>query len=164
MSIIIRQAQQQDVESLCNLVHAFHEFHVAGLPTRLVTLGKLETFDCSELISKLSQIIDNLEAAVFIAEIDSQLVGFVELYLRQDNPNPAVVGYKYGYLQSLMVHEKYRAKGLGKQLVQAAESWAEARGAKEIRLETWEFPASPLKFYERLSYRTLKRTLVKDIS
>jgi GNAT superfamily N-acetyltransferase len=163
MAAIIRQAEKRDLESLCHLVHAFHEFHVAGLSLRLASLGDLNVFDSTELTERLTQIFEDSEAAVFVAELDGQLVGFVEIYLRQDDPNPVVVSYKYGYLQSLMVSQNHRSDGYGKQLVHAAEHWAKAKGAEEIRLETWEFLAGPLKFYEKSGYRTLKRTLVKDI-
>jgi GNAT superfamily N-acetyltransferase len=46
--------------------------------------------------------------------------------------------------------------------VEAAQNWAKEKGAAEMRLETWEFPGGPLPFYEKIGYRTIKRTLKKD--
>jgi len=45
----------------------------------------------------------------------------------------------------------------------AAEDWAREHGAAEMRLQTWEFDGDPLPFYIRLGYRTLRRTLVRDL-
>jgi hypothetical protein len=45
----------------------------------------------------------------------------------------------------------------------AAEAWARQHGATEMQLDTWEFDAGPLRFYEKTGYRTLKRVLVKAI-
>ena len=164
MTVIIRQAQNTDIVPLCQLVHAFHEFHVAGLPLRLASLGSLNSFDTGELGSKLLQIIEDTKAAVFVAERDGHLVGFAEVYFRQDEPNPAVVSHAFGYLQSLMVQAEARTQGIGKSLLVRAEKWAQIKGAEEMRLETWEFGQGPLKFYEKFGYKTLKRTLVREFS
>ena len=110
MSIIIRRAQPQDVHDLCRLYHAFHQFHVAGLPSRLATLGDFAAFDCAELVTQLGAIMANPEAAIFVADHEAELVGFAEIYLRQDEPNTAVVSHKYGHLQSLMVQQAYRGQ------------------------------------------------------
>lgn len=163
MTANIRLAQAKDLPALCALYHAFHQFHVAGLPTRLASLGDLDDFDCGEIISQLAQIIEDTEAAVFVAELNQEIVGFAEVYFRQNAPNPAAVTYNYGYLQSLMVDERFRGQGIGRQLMRVAEGWARAKGAEEMRLETWEFPAGPLKFYENSGYHTLKRTLIKEL-
>jgi hypothetical protein len=32
-----------------------------------------------------------------------------------------------------------------------------------MRLEIWEFPDGPLPFYQRLGYRTIRRTLAKEL-
>ena len=52
---------------------------------------------------------------------------------------------------------------LGLQLVEAAQRWARQKGATEIKLDVWEFDAGPLRFYEKAGYRTLKRTLIKEL-
>ncbi len=163
MNVIVRRACKSDIEALCPLIHAFHEFHAAGLPLHLASLGELKSFDTTELVERLLEILGNAEAAIFVAESDGRLMGFAEVYFRQDGANTAVIGHKYGYLQSLMVSEKVRAMGIGKQLLQQAEKWAQGKGAEEMRLEIWDFEQGPLKFYEKLAYKTLKRTLVREL-
>jgi len=161
--VIIRRAAPEDRQALCALYLGFHDFHVRGVPDRLSSLGTPETFDCSELGVALERIMHGEDSALFVAESGGCLVGLAEVYLRQDKPDPATVTRCYGYLQSLMVDAAFRRQGIATQLMAAAEGWARERGAVEMRLQTWEFDGDPLTFYTRLGYRTLRRTLVREL-
>jgi len=141
----------------------FHEFHVAGVPDRLRTLGEPQQKDWTRLHDALDKILKDEQAQIFVAGCSEGLIGLVEVYLRQDDvENPFIVAHRYGFVQSLMVGELYRRGGTGRRLLDAAEAWARDRGATEIRLDVWEFEAGPLNFYEKSGYRTLKRSLVRQ--
>ncbi|HXV98759.1 MAG TPA: GNAT family N-acetyltransferase, partial [Anaerolineae bacterium] len=159
----IRMADTDDLSVLCKLYVEFHEFHVRGVPDRLLSLGPAATYDCAKLYPNLEKIIQNSEAALFLAEIADHPVGLAEVYVRQDEANSAKVVRRYGHLQSLMVQEAYRQQGIGTRLLEAAEQWARQQGAIEMQLDIWEYAGGPLRFYEHLGYRTLRRTLVRDI-
>ena len=159
----IRPASPNDIPALCKLYHSFHEFHAAVVPERLHSLGTWEEFDASQLSRSPQEVINNHNANLFVAEDNGTLVGFVEVYLREDVPDPARITYIYAHLQSLMVANRWRKQGLGKRLICAAETWAVQNGASELRLDTWEFPGDPLSFYEQVGYRTLKRKLVRRL-
>jgi GNAT superfamily N-acetyltransferase len=163
-SPIVRRACDEDLEQLCHLYVAFHEFHVGGVPDRLISLGKPELFDCTELMIKLRLLLDKPDVALFVALVNTQMIGFVEVYLRQDEENGANVAYRYGYLQSLMVMDAFRQHHIGTRLMEEAQQWASQQGATEMQLNIWEFPAGPLAFYEQLGYRTLRRTLVRSLA
>lgn len=162
--MVIRRAEAHDLDPLCRLYVAFHEFHVRGVPARLTTLGDPATFDCTQLVHTLTQLIINPEAALFIAEVDQDVLGFAEVYVRQEAGDLPKIWYRYGYVQSLMVVEAVREQGIGTALLTAAEQWATTQGASEMRLETWEFPAGPLPFYARAGYHTLRRVLVRALT
>ena len=161
---IIRLAGIQDIEALCKLYFGFHEFHVRGVPDRLLSLDELpDTYEHSELYLTLEKITNDDDSTIFLAEVAHQPVGLAEVYVREDEPNPARVSRRYGLLQSLMVREAFRRHGVGTRLVEAAQQWAKEKGATEMRLETWEFAEGPLEFYEHIGYRTLRRTLVRGL-
>jgi GNAT superfamily N-acetyltransferase len=162
-AITIRLATSYDLDALCRLYVEFHEFHVLGVSDRLLSLGAPDQFDCGELNANLTKIIEQDDAALLVAESDGQVVGLAEIYLRHDDPKEPVVARTYGYLQSVAVHEPVRRHGVGRQLLQAAEQWAKSKGAVEIRLDTWEFEAGPLRFYEKSGYHTLSRTLLRRL-
>lgn len=158
--IIIRKASKKDFPTLAKLYTKFHKFYVKRVVNRFVSPS---TTDHSALYSAFEKIINSDDAVIFVAEIESQLVGLSEVYVRQDEPNPLKVSYRYGYLQSMIVTESFRGKGIGKKLLVAAEGWTKEQNAAEMRLNTWEFGEGPLRFYEKHGYRTLRRTLVRKL-
>jgi GNAT superfamily N-acetyltransferase len=161
--MVIRRAEARDLDAVCRLYVAFHEFHVRGVPTRLATLGDPATFDCATLVHTLAHLVAKPEAVLLVAEVDQDIVGLAEVYVRHDVGDPPKLRYRYGYVQSLMVGESARGHGIGTALMTAAEHWAKSQGASEMRLETWEFPAGPLPFYEAAGYHTLRRVLVRPL-
>ena len=161
--IIVRPAGIEDVKSLCELYVEFHEFHVRALPDRLRSMGEAQSNDNQRLSNDIEKIIAGDDSTIFLAEVDGQPVGLAEVYIREDKPSRHTVNRRYGYLQSLAVTEKFRRQGVGDKLIDAAEMWAREKGAVEMRLDIWEFPEGPLEFYEKTGYRTLRRSMVRDI-
>ncbi|MBI1743538.1 GNAT family N-acetyltransferase [Candidatus Acetothermia bacterium] len=157
-NMLIRLATAQDLEALVKLYIEFHEFHVQGVPDRLRIPHE---YNLSELREGIQKIMNDPDAVLFVVEAGKQLVGLAEIYMREDKPDPARVSRKHGHLQSLMIAESFRTRGLGKQLVNAVQQWAKEKGATEMRVDIWEFSESPLHFYESLGYRTLRRHLIK---
>lgn len=157
---VIRQADKHDLEQLSRLYVEFHEFHVRGVPDRL---SRSSNSRHAELDSALQKTFENENAAIFVAEVDGQLVGLGEVYIREDAPNPLKVSYKYGHLQSMVVNAAHRGRGIGTRILEAVEQWARAKNATEIRLDTWEFKEGPLGFYKKGGYTTLRRTLVRKL-
>jgi diamine N-acetyltransferase len=155
-----RTATEQDIDRLVSLYTEFHEFHVLGVPDRL---RKPDTHDETTLRSTLRELVHRDDAQIFVVDFEGKLVGFAEVYLRQDEAHPLTVAHRYGYLQSLIVSAPFRNSGLGKQLVAAAHQWAKGHDATEMHLDIWEFAQGPLHFYEALGYRTMKRRLVIDL-
>lgn len=163
MDITIQLAATQDLEMLCKLYVEFHEFHVLGVPDRLLSLGNPDTYDCSGMYPDLEKIMNDTNASLFLAKLGQRLVGLAHVFIKQDEPNPAVISRRYGYLQSLMVREEYRHQDIGTRLIERVHQWAKEQGVIEVHLDTWEFVEGPLQFYEKLGYRTLRRTLVREL-
>lgn len=155
----IRLAEQSDLPILVCLYHEFHTFHVRGLP---MWLREPDARD-ERLKAAIEDILANDSAAILVATVDGVVVGLAEMYLRQDEPDPAVVPYRYCYLQSLFVSACWRGQGLGAALLDRAQQWAAAKGAAHMLLSTWEFAEGPLRFYEKLGYQTVKRTLAINL-
>ena len=161
-SVHIRSAQPQDVAALAQLAIDFHEFHVSGMPSRLISIQN--DIDKPALQKRLVDIMHQSDAALFVAEENGRLLGFIELYLREDEPNPARAAYRYVHVQSLMVQQSTRNSGIGTQLMKTAHNWAKTHQADEVRLDVWEFADGPLPFYEKLGYQTIKRSLAYKLS
>lgn len=163
-AINVRPAERLDIPALCRLYHVLHEFTMQSVPDRLHSLGEFECFDATELSHSLVRLLDTIGMVILVAEYANELIGLAEVHLRQDEENPLRVNYRYGYLQSLVVASGWRNRGVGGQLLAAAETWCKTEGASELRLDSWEFEAGPLQFYTTQGYRTLRRTLVRSLT
>ena len=158
--IQIRRATEQDMEALLALYVELHEFHARGLPHWLRIPA---VYDHAASRETLKELFEKETAVIFVAEALVQMVGLVEVYLREDEEHPLAVRHLYGYVQSLVVAAAFRKHGLGKALLEEAHRWTQERGGEEVRLAVWEFPEGPLHFYEALGYSTYKRWLVKTL-
>ena len=163
MHIIIRPATQQDVQALGDMYYEFHEYHAALVPTHLRSLGQKDAWDRSRLLQALQDIFKNEDAMIFIAEVDGQSAGLIEVYVRQSDADPGVVPMCYIEMQSLMVLPAFRQHGIGRQLVDTAREWAKGKGATEISLGVWESNQQAREFYERHGFVTLHRRMVMPV-
>lgn len=159
----VRPAETRDLDALCLLYGEFHEFHARNLPDRLVSLGDPEAHDSSALRAAITEIMQGRDSIIYVAEIGGECVGLAEVHLRRDQPDPARVSCTYGHLQSLMVREAHRRSGLGTRLVEAAHRWVRSSGGTEMRTDLWEFAEGPLRFYEKVGYATMRRTMVRRL-
>jgi GNAT superfamily N-acetyltransferase len=78
---------------------------------------------------------------VFLRDSDGEIVG-------------GLLGHSiYGwmYVAKLWIAQEFRGRGLGRELLEAAEREAVARGCIGIHLDTFEYQARP--FYEKNGYR-----------
>jgi GNAT superfamily N-acetyltransferase len=162
--VAVRPVTLRDRDALWRLYVAFHEFHVRGVPDRLVSIpDPPDDADRAELYTAIDKILNDDDATILVAEVDGEVVGLAEVYLRRDEANSRTVTYTYGHLQSLTVDEALRGRSIGTRLLAAAEQWARDKGATEIRLDTWEFEQGPLRFYEANGYRTFRRAMVRAL-
>jgi hypothetical protein len=100
--IEIRQAWRRDIAALVDLYIAFHEFHARGVSDRLRTPS---SYDRDELRAQLRAIIDAPNSTTAVAEFAGEVVGFAEVYAKEDEANPCRCSYRYTLLQSMMIDQ-----------------------------------------------------------
>lgn len=112
-------------------------------------------YDCSEELVKRK--LSSLEAhreAVFAAELCGQVAGIVH-----------VEKYELLYFDTvanilgLAVCSACRRRGIGRRLMQAAESWAKENGAVGVRLNSGASRTEAHEFYRSLGYVSEKAQL-----
>jgi aminoglycoside 6'-N-acetyltransferase I len=97
--------------------------------------------------------------AVLVVPDDSgRLVAFAEVSLREWAEG--CESRPVGYLEGWYVAPAWRRRGLGRALVEAAERWALARGAREFASDVEPDNAASLAAHARLGFREVGRAVL----
>ncbi len=96
---------------------------------------------------------------IFVAETESGLLaGFLEVGLRShaDGCDPR---RPVGFVEGWFVSESHRRKGVGRQLLEAAEDWARRQGCLEMASDTWMDHALSQRVHEALKFEVVDRCI-----
>jgi len=112
----------------------------------------------------VSAAIDRLQpdgGAVFVADTDERLTGWIHVYrsrVLQTEPFAEVGG--------LVVDPQYRGGGVGRRLLETAERWADTNGLTVIRPRSNIVRSNAHRFYERHGYSVEKTsyTFAKQVN
>lgn len=109
---------------------------------------------------RLRRILSNEHQTVLVAEVDGQLVGWIQI----DVP-PRLQAEPFAEIGGLIVDAAHRGQGIGVALVHAAELWTAERGLRRLRVRSREEREATLLFYRARGFQLTKRqqVLVKDI-
>lgn len=128
-----------------------------ALKPLLDELGYLSTED--EVKERLSKIVPDKNFKALLAEDQGKVVGFIGLsksYTYERNGC-------YVRILALVVAGEYRSRGIGTQLVAAAEEWARQNGASLIALNSGLQRVEAHKFYENKGFRKKWYGFIKEL-
>jgi GNAT superfamily N-acetyltransferase len=133
---LIRSPRPDDVDGIAGLLGEL------GYPSAPASVSQ-----------RLAELARQGHIAVFVAEVDGRPVGLATAYIV-----PAIhVDRPVGVLSALVVQEGHRRRGLGRELVAAAEAWARDRNAYRMTLSTGLARQEAHAFYEGLGYEHTSR-------
>ncbi len=93
----------------------------------------------------------------YLAEVDAEVVGFIELNIRsfaEGSRNPRVP-----YVEGWYIKPEYQGQGYGSQLMQQAEEWALGHGYSELASDTEIDNHHSISLHKRLGFRETERTV-----
>lgn len=130
-SAVIRAPSKQDAAAIASLMTEL------GYPA-----------ESKDIPARLEALETDQSSIVWIAELDGQVVGVgTGRLFSAINQNAPVA-----WLTALVVAERARGKGIGKQLVAVAEDWARRHGASRLALTSALHRHEAHDFYKRLGY------------
>lgn len=130
---------------------------------RLATLGDVDRLAelCGQLGYPLSpqqleprlvEISQDESNEIYVAVgTGGQVMGWVQIYVRQ-----LLMVERHAEMGGLVVGEKYRGRGVGRMLVDWAETWARDHGCRALYLRSNVQREAAHRFYERLGYQLVK--------
>ena len=100
--------------------------------------------------------LSTLALAIFVAESDGDLVGFIEVGLRShaDGCDPM---RPIGYVEGWFVRPDLTRKGIGRDLMRRAELWCREQGCAEIASDTWLDNTAGQRAHEAAGFEVVDR-------
>ncbi|AWR85371.1 aminoglycoside 6'-N-acetyltransferase [Meiothermus taiwanensis] len=129
--------------------------HPQDLPAYFALRTALWPDSADDFELEVSKILNNHRLASFVAEQNGQLVGFVEVSLR--DYAEGCESSPVGYLEGWYVVPEHRKTGIGRRLVQAAEDWARAKGCSEMASDSELSNTQGQQAHARLGYQEVER-------
>ncbi len=71
---------------------------------------------------------------VFVAEVDEAVAGFATVLTKVKSEEIEDGEIEYGLVSDVIVASRYRKRGIGRKLLEAAESYAKSNGVKWLRI------------------------------
>ena len=103
------------------------------------------------------------ESITLVAELGGQIVGFIDARLER-SPDPMHREMLYCHMVEFAVSLAHQSRGIGRQLLQAAEDWGREHGADLASLEYLSANTRAGSFYEqRMGYRVAAILAVKRL-
>lgn len=105
--------------------------------------------------------LNNPEYQVYVAEENSQLIGYICGIVKN---KPLRVLNKEGSIEEWYVEEKYRGKGMGKQLYEELLKEFKKAGCTHLGLRVYTANNSAINIYRKMGFIDSELTMVKSLN
>jgi len=117
-----------------------------------------------EFIPRLLRNCRLSDGKILMAEVDGEVAGFVAVLSKVRNEEPEEGDYEFGLITDLVVLKRFRNKGFGRQLLEAAEVFAKSRGVRWLKIGMLAGNQAAGKLYSSMGYSTIYVERQKDLS
>ncbi len=155
---LIRAAEPMDLDAVYAVFSLADTLHRQAHPEIFK-----EASDSADIKDYLLAGIQSEDAAVFVAEAQSGIMGAVIVSTRRTPEYSLLVQRTFVSVENLVVAEAFRQQGVGAALMERIHFWAKERGLNQIQLTVWDFNARALAFYSKLGYEILHHQMRKEL-
>jgi ribosomal protein S18 acetylase RimI-like enzyme len=160
--VTIRPARAGDAAAIAALWREVDALHARVAPGFFrETIG--DSHALTAVRRALAQAGTGRDRAVLVAELDGEVVGFVDLAVYETPPSPERRPRRRGHVDELVVAPARRRRGIGRALMAAAAEWARGRDAEQLLLTVWEGNGEAEGLYRALGYAPVSRVLGIDL-
>ena len=156
MAVVVRRATKDDAARIAEFSVALAEQHYGYDQvrfTRLITREGAAAYYGSRTQAE--------NAAVFLAEIEGQVVGFA--YMEYEPVLYAELATKVAWLHDIYIEPELHGSGAGRELIEAIRNEAHRQGANKVLLSVSVKNENAQKFFERSGFRTTMHEMMLAI-
>ena len=155
----IRPYKAEDAAAVRDCIVALQEFE-RGLDSRMRPGAEIAERYLADLLARCARE----EGRIIIAEVEGAVAGFAAVFPKVASDEPDERDYDYAYVSDVAVLDRYRRRGLGRSLLQAAEGYARKRGAKWLRIGALAANRGARNLYESHGFRNREVLLEKPLT
>jgi ribosomal protein S18 acetylase RimI-like enzyme len=156
----IRDAVEGDYAALCALWWVMDDLHGRLLPSFFRRPAEGAAPRARAEVQRLLRAPDEL---LRVASVGGDIVGLCHAQVYDTPPQLALTACRRTHIDSLIVAENARRRGVGRQLVDDAAAWGRSRGASELVLTVWEGNEVAEKFYASLGFQRVNSVMGRGI-
>jgi GNAT superfamily N-acetyltransferase len=101
---------------------------------------------------------------IFMAEVDGDIAGYVTILTKVSSGELEDGDMEYGLVADLLVRKKHRGSGVGRKLLDAAESYARACDVRWLRIAALSDNRKAIELYTSLGFSGLYVEYEKNLS
>ncbi len=154
----IRLAGLDDFETYIRLYLRINDEHAAAHP-ELFRPTQLSPHTREEFAALLADPAHG----IFVAELEGRSVAFVHIVVRDALPLPILTPRRFAVIDAISVDPACQRQGMGRALMDHAESWARTQGVQEVELNAFSFNRAALQLYAELGYHPLSQRMRKPL-
>jgi diamine N-acetyltransferase len=158
MNITIRNASIDDYEDLCLVYEELDELHRINHPELFI-----KPCDCARAKEYINEIINDDSKALFVAEVESKVVGFAECYIKNSSSFPVIKKREWAQLDSIAVKRDYQNYHIGTLLLDKVLEWTKDKGINRIELKVYSFNTNAINFYSNKGFIDSNKTLYLNL-
>ena len=140
MKLLIRNAEIKDSQS------------IAELSGQLGYLSNKENIK-----NRLTEILRNSDNCVLVALENETIIGWVHGFY-----SPRIESDAFVEIGGLVVDEKYRKNGIGKNLIKQVHNWSDSKKCQKLRVRCNVIRKETHVFYEKLGFKIVKEQKIFD--
>ena len=114
--------------------------------------------EAAQLQEEFEPLLEDANAAVFLAYSDSVPAGFAQCQLRNDYVE-GTSSTPVGYLEGIFVVPAYQKQGIARALLAACENWARMRGCSEFASDCELTNSDSLLFHLNVGFEEANRII-----
>jgi len=154
----IRDAVKNDFPRLDELYEQVDELHRRVHPDRFKKPEKT-----GRSADYYESLLDTPGAFLIVVEKEGKVIGFAEAYIKKAKNNPVVKPRTWLLIDGIVIDKVWRNSGAGQFLLNELVRRAKAGGIDQIELNVYEFNTAAIKFYEKCGFKSICKTMHKNI-